>query len=261
MLALNMHKLWPRTKYYAWAITCTFLEAISAEDKTISMKVTLPLAEKMCQKMIDTNKFDLPSELELYLAILEKQNNSAEILKVLENETIKMKSPDYLGFYQHKKSKALKALKKYSEAYDCLIELIDKRNDQYEYYIDAFHVVSEWDKSVGADSLTHISKLFDKIESTVAEQPLLRGPLMAKIVVSLFTIRSYQRELLNKQFVSFANEDMLVDLLSLFFVKFAHKFACIKDMIFMLKTLELSKEQVGSVRILFVAFLIVFVFS
>src|SRR5699024_8229603 len=66
LTALNLYKVHQKNRYYFWAIMSIYMQAISANDDPIAAKITLPLAEKMCQKFYNDNKFESEQELELY---------------------------------------------------------------------------------------------------------------------------------------------------------------------------------------------------
>ena len=71
--AVNLFKVHSKSPYYFWAVMSVYMQSLTAENEELSIKITLPLAEKMCQKFRDDNGFESESQINLYLMVLEKQ--------------------------------------------------------------------------------------------------------------------------------------------------------------------------------------------
>ncbi|OTF78607.1 hypothetical protein BLA29_004832, partial [Euroglyphus maynei] len=84
--ALNLYKVHQKNPYYFWAIMSIYMQAITADDKTMANKIILPLAEKMCEKFYKENRFESDSEYDLYLMVLEAQEKYSRMITVMDEK-------------------------------------------------------------------------------------------------------------------------------------------------------------------------------
>lgn len=94
-VALNLFKTKPKNPYYFWAVMSVVLQALrgpESKDKQKS-KVLLTLAQRMVDKIIDSDKIEAEQEVQLYLNILEYQEKYEEMLSFLESQVCKDKFP------------------------------------------------------------------------------------------------------------------------------------------------------------------------
>jgi N-terminal acetyltransferase B complex non-catalytic subunit len=74
-VAMNLYKLYPKIPYFSWAIMSLYVKAECDRDPS-SVRVSLPLAERMMAKFIEDNKIETEHEIWLYALILQKQVRS-----------------------------------------------------------------------------------------------------------------------------------------------------------------------------------------
>lgn len=88
-ISMQLYKLKQKTPYYCWAVMSCLLKAIHGVDKddAAKRKISLELAQRMMERLINENKLDGEQHAQLYLIILDKQDKHAEQLDFL-NKTI-----------------------------------------------------------------------------------------------------------------------------------------------------------------------------
>lgn len=88
-VAMQLFKLKQKNPYYCWAVMSCLLKAIRGMDKNdaAKRKLSLELAQRMMQKLINDNKLDAEQEAQLYLMILDQQDKYGEQLEFLDNPT------------------------------------------------------------------------------------------------------------------------------------------------------------------------------
>lgn len=88
-IAMQLYKLKQKNPYYCWAVMSCLLKAIRGVDKDdpAKRKVSLVLAQRMMEKLINDNKLDAEQEVQLYLIILDEQEKYAEQLEFLDSPT------------------------------------------------------------------------------------------------------------------------------------------------------------------------------
>lgn len=88
-IAMQLFKLKQKNPYYCWAVMSCLLKAIRGPDKNdpAKRKLSLELAQRMMEKLINDNKLDAEQEAQLYLIILDQQEKYAEQLAFLDNAT------------------------------------------------------------------------------------------------------------------------------------------------------------------------------
>lgn len=88
-VAMQLFKLKQKNPYYCWAVMSCLLKAIRGTDKSdaAKRKLSLELAQRMMEKLINDNKLDAEQEAQLYLMILDQQQKYAQQLEFLDNAT------------------------------------------------------------------------------------------------------------------------------------------------------------------------------
>lgn len=94
-IAMQLYKLKQKNPYYCWAVMSLLLKAIHGADKDepIKRKLSLELAQRMMEKLINDHKLDAEQEAQLFLIILDKQNKYGQQLEFLDSETGKKVYP------------------------------------------------------------------------------------------------------------------------------------------------------------------------
>lgn len=244
---------------------------MSSKDQNIAQKVTLPLAEKMCQKFFAEGKIEAEAEVELFLMILEKQKKYKEMLEVMESP-IGEKLSNHLDFLSRRKADLIRLEGRHKDAFDAYKLLIENNIDQIEYYLELFNICFVLDENQlntsedsiideKHDSYHYISEAIILIDKCIEKgnnnsmkssgiktfQPQ-RGPYLAKMVL-------YQS--LNKRQQTQGNVDHLLkriansltDLLFEYFVEFGTKHASVYDMCYILDKSDLSTDEIECVSL------------
>lgn len=272
--ALNLYKVHPKPPYYFWAVMSIYMQSFTSDNDDISIKIILPLAEKMCQKALDTKTLETESQVRLFMMILEKQKKYSAMIDLIESCLKSGKLPDHLGFVQYEKVKLFKLVERYEDAFECLVELIRNNNDQYDYYIEAFKVATLIDNkseseqkdfeytfrildlteemcALNKTTANHLAG-FDEsnVSNEVVAKRVPRGPFIAKIIILELIKKSVSvsgDQIPGKIFEkipSLKNEDYIIDLISDYFDKFGSKYVCFKDLIYIFHNISLSRDQV-----------------
>lgn len=113
-VAMQLYKLKQKNPYYCWAVMSCLLKAIRGADKNepAKRKLSLELAQRMMEKLINDNKLDAEQEAQLYLIILDQQEKYAEQLEFLDGTTGKKV---YLGAPIEMRIKLMRNLKQWPE--------------------------------------------------------------------------------------------------------------------------------------------------
>lgn len=84
-IAMQLYKLKQKNPYYCWAVMSCLLKAVHGPDRNepAKQKLSLQLAQRMMEKLINENKLDAEQHAQLYLIILDKQAKYAEQLEFL----------------------------------------------------------------------------------------------------------------------------------------------------------------------------------
>lgn len=282
LTALNLYRVHTKNAYYFWAVMSIYTQAITASDEAMASKITLPLAEKMCQKFYNDNKFESEQEVELYLMILEKQQKFKEMIEVIDKTLEKRLLFDALGFVKHRKVQLLKREGRLHEAFTGLVALIRQNSDQYEYYSELFHLATSLDALPEAEGdlkfameffalldemcnrnriLNWQSSLEEGADDSALPKGKIRGPVIAKILLSHLIQTtaasgttessancSYYSKIVDK-IEGLKNAEYVVDLIYEYFLQFGSKFVCVKDIIFMLQQTQLSQTLITSLLV------------
>ena len=273
MTALNLYKVHQKNPYYFWAIMSIYMQAVTADDKTMTNKIILPLAEKMCEKFYKENRFESDSEYDLYLMVLEAQKKYSQMITLMEEKEIKQKkdkqSTDDFNYQLEHKAKLLRKEKRLAECFDCYVQLINDNNDQYDYYVDAFTLALELDQQHDENSNTEsymvrLLKLIqqmclegkttlwkinedsdeqsnDSLTKMVSER-CPRSPFIARIIVSSQLL--HDKQINHPSFKNFVQENPLIDPIDLcvdYYERFGTKYVCIKDLIFILENIDIKR--------------------
>ena len=71
---MALYKAKPKNPYYFWAVMSIVLQATTGNvDEKLAVSLTLPLAQRMIEKIIKEGKMSQEQETQLYLMVLELQ--------------------------------------------------------------------------------------------------------------------------------------------------------------------------------------------
>jgi len=73
--AMNLYKARPKNPYYFWSVMSVVLEALEGGNEKLAQSVTLPLAQKMVEKMEKEGRMEQEQETLLYFMILELRSD------------------------------------------------------------------------------------------------------------------------------------------------------------------------------------------
>jgi N-terminal acetyltransferase B complex non-catalytic subunit len=244
------------------------------KDQNLAQKVTLPLAEKYCQKFFDENKIEAEAEVELYLMILEKQKKYKEMLSIIESP-IGDKLSNHLDFLSKRKAELLRLQGKHREAFDAYKTLIENNIDQIEYYLELYNISNILDENEldmnndlaidqKQNSYNYLSSVIALIEKCIERgkhekhsmksygiksSQRQRGPYLAKMVLYQL-IKKRQQTQGNCDHLLKRIANSITDLLFDYFVEFGSKHACIYDMYYILDKTDLTKDESDYVSLL-----------
>jgi N-terminal acetyltransferase B complex non-catalytic subunit len=242
-------------------------------DQNLAQKVTLPLAEKYCQKFFEENKIEAEAEVELYLMILEKQKKYKEMSNIIESP-IGEKISNHLDFLSKRKADLLRLQGKHKEAFDAYKTLIENNIDQIEYYLELYNISNILDENElnmnndlaidqKQNSCNYLSSVIALIEKCIERgkhnysmknygiksSQRQRGPYLAKMVLYEL-IKKRQQTQGNCDHLLKRIANSITDLLFEYFVEFGSKHACIYDMYYILDKTDLTKDESDYVSLL-----------
>lgn len=238
----------------------------------------LPLAQKMCKKIIDEDKIIQENKLQVYLMVLMKQENYNEMLKVINGPLSKYLT-DYLDFLKRKKASLYFKVGLYQEAFETLRLLVDTHVDQLEYYLQIFDAAFMLDmKSANHQSdqniaqsndavsrptpssyvrrvidivLRNLSKCDKNINKKNGKQLVkssqIRGPNLAKIELYEMIKSKLEPSQQTLSYLSMIGDDYS-DLVYNYYSFFGHKDACFYDMTYLFIKYKKSNEHVIQVK-------------
>lgn len=242
----------------------------------------LPLAQKMCKKIIDEDKISQENELQVYLMVLMKQENYNEMLKVINGPHSKHLT-DYLDFLKRRKATLYLNVGLYQEAFETLRHLIDTHFDQLEYYLricDAAFMLDmkttshhqDGNLNQSSDSVarpspsSYVKRVIDiilrnisKCDKTTSKKngkqssrsSPIRGPNLAKI--ELFEMIKSRLES-NPHFSYYLTliGDDYSELVYNYYCLFGHKDACYYDLAYLFMKYARSCDDVSLVSSVFI---------
>ncbi|XP_074602186.1 phagocyte signaling impaired [Brevipalpus obovatus] len=271
-VALNLYKLKStRNSYYFWAIMSVYMQAVTAKDQEVSKKMLLPLAQKMCKKIITDEKIHSENELLIYLMVLEKQGNYTEMLKVINSPLSKYLS-DHLDFLKRRKAALYLKVGLYQEAFETLRTLIDSHTDQLEYYLqlcEAAFALHEKCSENQDDKVTNQSSCYVKRSSDIISRNIsrtersgstgkkssenhshrkssIRGPYIARIELYEMINAKESSTCFFPRLLSSISSNYC-DLLFNYYVLFGDKEACYYDMAYLFNKYNRSSEDISEI--------------
>lgn len=181
-VALQLYKFRPKNPYYFWAVMSIVLQALHGPDAKNKSKVQLllALAQRMIDKLIQEDKLDAEQEVELYLNILKYQEKYEEALKFFDSDICKRLYP---GAPVTIKIDLLKLLKRWTELFTLLQQLISDDHDRWDYYQEyittCFKLIEL--KEIASSGETYEKVCCDFIKKMIEEDPKVRGPYLAQM--------------------------------------------------------------------------------
>jgi len=183
LTANNLFKLSGKNPYYFWSIMSTYLQAVSSSKNGDDKKETLllTLAGKKVEKFISESRVDADAEVELYLMILERQKRFKDMISVIEGPLGKL-LPNSCDFLSRRKAFLLDTCGDKEASFDAFLTLIDRNQDQLEYYNEAMKLAID----LGSSHVTRLSSLISRIkkQEMSCSRGKHRGPFLSGI--SLF---------------------------------------------------------------------------
>jgi N-terminal acetyltransferase B complex non-catalytic subunit len=278
-LALLMNKRFPSGPYFLWAVMGLCLQTIRTTDRSIAERALLPLARRLLEKSFEpSGKPKSEPELQLYLHVLELQNDYRPALMALEqDETL---NDDKLGFVSRRRATYLRRLNEPMKAFDLLVKLVRRFPDQIESYEQIIDIalniplpaVQDWsvyapiapvdiDPTVESNALNQSNgseEYVDAINTDIVEDRNLlneaidlmnemlsadttatvRAPLVAKLNL----LRKFHGSARHAKISERLGGDDVEQLFA-FFERFAHKAASLLDLAFLVQLQELTAKQ------------------
>jgi len=237
--ALALYKARPKNPYYFWAVMSIVLQAGNVDEK-LAVNLTLPLAQRMVEKMIKEGKMEQEQETQLYLMVLELQQKYKEGLDVIEGELGQKldASTSFVNFVNNKRLEYLKKLGKWQEVNALVKKMLRKEPDQWNVYQDyitsVFLIVDQNKEGSGTDAGVAgggggVEEAFEFIESQRRENPKCRGPLLAHIELQSRLVARRDPQ---------ASEDQICSLLVDHFERFGSKQVCASDLKLFLPSMQ-----------------------
>ncbi|XP_043224316.1 N-alpha-acetyltransferase 25, NatB auxiliary subunit-like [Amphibalanus amphitrite] len=131
--AMALYKAYPKNPYYFWAVMSVLMQGMDADETSLmSRSVALQLAERLLLKMVSQNKLEVEAEVQLYLIVLEKQENYEGALNLLNGKLANLlRAPNLI---KEKRAMYLQKLGRWKELTLFTQELIRQDPSQWSYY-------------------------------------------------------------------------------------------------------------------------------
>ena len=242
LITMSLVKQFPQKAYRFWSVLSVYMQAMNSADQTIAQRTLYPLARRMIEKFEQDGLFKTGAEVELYLLILEKVEDYEKAIEVIDGKLGKLLN-NSIGFIDKQKADYLLKLKKYDQAFELYVSLIEKNTDNISYYLTLIDVIllNEADSS---EKNRFVIKLFDLFEQLKPECDFkVRGYYLARIELVKQTERLEEASYVKKQVYS--NLPTIDRLLVEYFEVFGIKQAFIYDFFYLYKKHEFSSETVN----------------
>lgn len=130
---MQLYKFRPKNPYYFWAVMSIVLQAQRGPDANNEekSKVLLSLAQRMVDKLIQSDKLEAEQEVELYLSILKYQEKYEEALEFYDGPLCKRLYP---GAPISIKIELLRNLKRFEDLLELLKKFLLEEHDRWDYY-------------------------------------------------------------------------------------------------------------------------------
>lgn len=230
-VALNLYKLKAKNPYYFWGVMSIVMQAHSA-TKDIAQKMLLPLAERMTEKFVKSEKIEAEAEVQLYLLILELEHKYEDALNILEGP-LGEKLTSFLNFKATKRAELLRKLERWQAVNAEYKVLVSNNPDNWNFYseyltstmklIEAGYQPKENESEGNVDYTMHMAQNFvlKLVEAEKCkENRTLRGPFLAYIKLLCLSLKVPN---------SFGSQALLVELLTDYFQRFGDKVCFFSD--------------------------------
>ncbi|XP_031637101.1 phagocyte signaling-impaired protein [Contarinia nasturtii] len=245
-VAMELYKFTQKKPYFCWIVMSCLLKAFRGTDKDdpTKRKVSLELAQRMMEKMINESKLNAEQDAQLYLIILNEQKKYAEQLTFLDSTTCKS---IYAGAPIEMRIKLMKNLKQWPELNVLLKGLLKEHIDRWDLYQDYIQTVVELVKNKTApetDDKTSYDTSFESCHEFLCEliessNKKFRGPYLARL--ELYRVMD------RNQFDAHKLLGEFIELLIDYFRIFGEKPCCAKDIVLFLDDLkEQQKPELAS---------------
>jgi len=203
--AMSLYKVKMKNPYYFWSVMSIVLQAVEGDEK-LGQAITLPLAQKMVEKMEKEGKIEQDQETIIYLLILELRNNWKGALDLLNGPLGKKleNSASYHLICLTKRIDLEGKVENWSEvarlSRNVLLQQPDSW-DMFNNYIQAVIKLQETSTRNGSATSEDIpySMMLNKVDRSVTEAeslmtclsagfPGLRGPALAKLEICYRTL-------------------------------------------------------------------------
>lgn len=230
-VALNLYKLKAKNPYYFWGVMSIVMQAHST-SKDIAQKMLLPLAERMTEKFVKSEKIEAEAEVQLYLLILELEHKYEEALNILEGP-LGEKLTSFLNFKATKRAELLRKLSRWSAVNAAYKSLVSNNPDNWNFYseylnstmklIEANYQPKENESDGSIDYTVQMAQNFIlklvEVEKS-KESRVLRGPFLAYIKLLCLTLKVSD---------AFGSQALLGELLTDYFQRFGDKICFFSD--------------------------------
>lgn len=241
LITMNLSKSFPQKAYRFWSVLSIYMQAINHPDQTIAKSTLYPLAKRMVEKFESEDQFKEPAEVELYLLILDKTGDYNRAIELIDGKLGKLLS-NSIGFVDQQKADYLFGLKKYDQAFDLYVNLIEKNTDAISYYLKLIEIIKLND--IPNEKNRFVIKLFDLFEQLKPECDYkVRGYYLARIElikqVEDLDEQSYAKNEIRNHLPSI--DKLLIE----YFEVFGIKQAFIYDFFYLNKKYEFSAELIS----------------
>lgn len=172
--AMQLYKFRPKNPYYFWAVMSIVLQAQRGPDATNKekSKVLLALAQRMVDKLIQSDKLEAEQEVELYLSIMKYQEKFEEALEFYDGPLCKRLYP---GAPITIKIDLLRNLKRFGDLLELLKKFLLEEHDRWDYYQELIATSFALDagKTENNDGETYIKQCSDFIKHVSADTMLV----------------------------------------------------------------------------------------
>ncbi len=137
--AMKLYRVTGKNPYLFWGVMSLVLQANrEGLDNKMTMKLTLPLAEKMVVRHAEEGKMEQEHEVHMYLMVFEMQDKYKEALAFLEGPICHrlLANSIYHDYVDSQRVKYLRELERWSQLNVATKDLIRKSPDQWSLYQD-----------------------------------------------------------------------------------------------------------------------------
>ncbi|KAJ8042907.1 N-alpha-acetyltransferase 25, NatB auxiliary subunit [Holothuria leucospilota] len=272
--AMSLYKLTPKNPFYFWAVVSIVMQALTTDTtaSNLGQKMLLPLAERMVEKMVNEEKIEAESEVNLYLMILDYQGKHEKALEVIQSPLGKSLLVSEIPSWEERVAELYFKMQKWDKANQAYRKMLLKSPDSWLYYTNLLtsgfklqengwklckeesnevatemeNNIMEKEESVGQPDqvlsqmtsfiLERVAKEEEKVQSKECKERPLRGPYLAQLEV-------LSRLADDEKLDNYPEAGNVLDCLIHYFELFADKTCCYSDVAPYLNKLEEDKRK------------------